>query len=108
MRSSLQILGDLEHRLTDPFCLQQIERLRRLLIKGNGFAVWHQIVSEPVTRMQPDWTAAEDTVLRIMWDAGTTASEISALILGRTRNAIIGRAHRLNLPSRPSPLNARP
>lgn len=51
------------------------------------------------------WTPANLETLRTMWDEGATASEI-ARALGPlfTRNAIIGKAHRLGLPARSSPL----
>ena len=38
--------------------------------------------------------------LRDLWKKGFTASQIAAQIPGKSRNAIIGRAHRLNLESR--------
>ena len=46
------------------------------------------------TRFTLDWTAAEDTLLLRLWSQGVTARLIADRI-GRTRNAIIGRAHRL-------------
>ena len=51
------------------------------------------------------WT--DDVVARLtdLWNAGKSASEISkALGEGITRNAVIGKAHRLGLKARPSPI----
>lgn len=45
------------------------------------------------------WTDERIAALRDMWDAGRPASEIAAAI-GVTRNAVIGKAHRLDLASR--------
>lgn len=45
--------------------------------------------------------------LRAAWDAGT-ATEAIALSMGLTKNAVIGKAHRLRLTPRPSPIIARP
>jgi len=53
------------------------------------------------------WTEADDAALREMWEAGRVASEIG-LAMGRSRNSVIGRAHRMLLPARPSPIGQRP
>jgi GcrA cell cycle regulator len=39
-----------------------------------------------------------------MWQAGKSASEIAEKLGGVTRNAVIGKAHRLGLSGRPSPI----
>ena len=52
---------------------------------------------------RPTWPAAEDIMLRQMWNSGMPASKIGAR-LGRTKNSIIGRSHRLGLASRDSPI----
>ncbi len=50
----------------------------------------------------PDaWTAEEEKTLRTLWSEGGSGSEIGK-IMGRTRNAIIGKVHRLKLAGRPS------
>lgn len=41
------------------------------------------------------WTAEDDELLRVSIESGMTAQKISEL-LGRTRNSVIGRAHRLD------------
>lgn len=48
---------------------------------------------------------AEDTVqrLRKLWEAGLSTAAIGRQ-LGVTKNAVVGKAHRLNLPLRPSPI----
>ncbi len=39
-----------------------------------------------------------------MWQSGKSASEIAEKLGGVTRNAVIGKAHRLGLSGRPSPI----
>ena len=46
------------------------------------------------------WNEENTKKLRDLWKKGFTASQIAAQIPGKSRNAIIGRAHRLNLESR--------
>ena len=46
------------------------------------------------------WTPEREDKLRELWKKGHTASQIAALISGTTRNAVIGKAHRLNLEAR--------
>ena len=46
------------------------------------------------------WTPERENKLKELWKKGHTASEIAALIGDTTRNAIIGKAHRLNLQAR--------
>jgi GcrA cell cycle regulator len=41
-----------------------------------------------------------------MWEGGATASEIATELGGVSRNAVIGKAHRLGLKARPSPVKA--
>jgi hypothetical protein len=47
------------------------------------------------------WTEARVKRLRHMWSAGRSAAVISD-VLGITRNAVIGKVHRLGLPARPT------
>ena len=46
------------------------------------------------------WTPEREKKLRILWEKGHTASQIATLIGETTRNAVIGKAHRLNLEAR--------
>ena len=51
------------------------------------------------------WTDDRIEMLKAHWDAGMTASQIAeALGEGVSRNAVIGKAHRLGLEARPSPV----
>ncbi len=53
------------------------------------------------------WTDERIQLLTQYWDEGRSASQIAELLgEGLTRNAVIGKAHRLGLSSRPSPLKA--
>ena len=44
-----------------------------------------------------EWTEQRIEVLRKLWGQGQTASQIAAILGGITRNAVIGKAHRLGL-----------
>ena len=46
------------------------------------------------------WTPERESKLRELWKKGHTASQIAVLIGETTRNAVIGKAHRLNLEAR--------
>lgn len=51
------------------------------------------------------WTDERIDLLRRSWESGMTASQIAeALGEGVSRNAVIGKAHRLGLQARPSPV----
>ena len=50
-----------------------------------------------------DWTDETIARLRALWDEGHSTAEIGRR-LGITKNAVVGKAHRLNLPARPSPI----
>lgn len=52
------------------------------------------------------WTDERIENLRSMWEKGLTASQIADELGGVSRNAVIGKAHRLGLKSRPSPVKA--
>lgn len=51
-----------------------------------------------------EWTNERIDELRRLWGQGQTASRIAELLGGVTRNAVIGKAHRLGLRGRPSPI----
>ena len=46
------------------------------------------------------WTEEKVTKLKELWGKGNTASEIAKIIGGISRNAVIGKAHRLNLSAK--------
>jgi len=52
------------------------------------------------------WTDERIAKLKKMWEGGATASQIADELGGVSRNAVIGKAHRLGLKSRPSPVKA--
>ena len=53
------------------------------------------------------WTDERIEQLRQMWQQGMTASQIAETLGGVSRNAVIGKAHRLGLQARPSPVSQR-
>ena len=50
------------------------------------------------------WTDERIERLKKLWSQGVTASQIADELGGVSRNAVIGKAHRLGLQSRPSPV----
>jgi GcrA cell cycle regulator len=50
------------------------------------------------------WTDERIDRLTKMWEGGATASQIADELGGVSRNAVIGKAHRLGLKARPSPV----
>jgi GcrA cell cycle regulator len=58
-----------------------------------------------VTAMEErmEWTAKSIDLLRALWAEGHSTAEIGRR-MGVTKNAIVGKAHRLDLPARPSPI----
>ena len=46
------------------------------------------------------WTPEKEAKLKELWKKGHTASQIANLLGDTTRNAVIGKAHRLNLEAR--------
>ena len=52
------------------------------------------------------WTEERIEKLTKMWEGGSTASQIAEELGGVSRNAVIGKAHRLELKARPSPVKA--
>jgi GcrA cell cycle regulator len=53
------------------------------------------------------WTDERIDKLKSMWESGKTASVIAEELGGVSRNAVIGKAHRLGLQSRPSPVTTK-
>jgi hypothetical protein len=56
-----------------------------------------------ITRPEIDWTPERIALLTRLWDEGRTAASI-AMEIGCTKNAVVGKAHRLRLRGRPSPI----
>lgn len=54
----------------------------------------------------PSWTDERVDLLRRLWDEGFSASQIASQIGGVTRNAVIGKVHRLGLAGRVKPVGA--
>ena len=52
------------------------------------------------------WNEEKVRKLKELWGKGSTASQIAEIIGGLTRNAVIGKAHRLNLSSKIKTRNA--
>ena len=52
------------------------------------------------------WTDERIEQLKAMWVKGMTASQIAETLGGVSRNAVIGKAHRLGLQARPSPVKS--
>ncbi|KAA2214606.1 GcrA family cell cycle regulator [Teichococcus oryzae] len=50
-----------------------------------------------------DWTAEAIETLRALWAEGHSTAEIGRR-MGISKNAVVGKAHRLSLPARPSPI----
>ncbi|MDE2515173.1 MAG: GcrA cell cycle regulator [Rhodospirillales bacterium] len=50
-----------------------------------------------------DWNDEIIQRLRALWDEGHSTAEIGRR-LGVSKNAVVGKAHRLDLPARPSPI----
>ncbi len=59
------------------------------------FQGWRELMS---------WTDERVSLLTKLWGEGHTAAEIAKKLGGVTRNAVIGKAHRLKLSSRISPI----
>jgi GcrA cell cycle regulator len=52
---------------------------------------------------QTSWPAADLARLRVLWAAELSTQAIGRE-MGRSKNAVVGKAHRLGLPARPSPI----
>lgn len=51
-----------------------------------------------------EWNEDRVELLKSLWSKGRTASQIAEELGDITRNAVIGKVHRLGLKSRPSPI----
>jgi len=57
--------------------------------------------------MSEEWTPTRIAILIAHWNEGLTTSEIGNR-LGVTKNAVVGKVHRLGLPKRGSPIRQKP
>lgn len=55
-----------------------------------------------------EWTEERTELLRRLWLEGQSASQIAERLGGVTRNAVIGKAHRLGLSGRGAPVRREP
>lgn len=55
----------------------------------------------------PPWIEADDTRLRELWGTGISTAAIG-VEMNRSKGSIVGRAHRIDLDARPSPIMVRP
>ena len=53
-----------------------------------------------------DWTEETIARLRVLWRDGIATAEIGRR-MGTSKNSVIGKAHRLDLPPRPSPIRGK-
>lgn len=53
------------------------------------------------------WTPEKIDLLTRLWSSGMPTAQIGKE-LGVTKNAVVGKAHRLNLPERASPIQRKP
>lgn len=51
-----------------------------------------------------EWTEERVATLKKLWEDGRSASQIAEMLGDVTRNAVIGKAHRIGLKGRPSPI----
>jgi GcrA cell cycle regulator len=54
-------------------------------------------------RSNSEWTNATIATLRQLWSEGHSTAEIGRR-MGFSKNAVVGKAHRLDLPGRPTPI----
>ena len=58
------------------------------------------------SRETPAWNEARISQLKVLWEQGLSASSIGH-VLSMTKNAVVGKARRLKLSARPSPIGKR-
>jgi len=54
------------------------------------------------------WTIERTELLRALWAEGLSASQIAGRVTGKTRNAVIGKVHRLGLSGRATTSRSKP
>jgi GcrA cell cycle regulator len=68
---------------------------------------WDGLSLSAAENMSEEWTPTRVSVLIALWNEGLTTSQIG-LRLGVTKNAVVGKVHRLGLPKRGSPIRQKP
>ena len=68
-----------------------------------GTSTWRRITK----KMSEEWTPKRVSALIALWNEGLSTSEIGNR-LGVTKNAVVGKVHRLGLPKRGSPIKQKP
>ena len=64
------------------------------------FYIENTIYSRFNKKIKMSWTAEKEEKLKELWSKGHSGSQIANMLGNTTRNAVIGKAHRLNLPAR--------
>ena len=70
-----------------------------LFINLNPYMVF-RIIINTLCSYPMSWTEEKVAKLKELWGKGNTASQIAEIIGGISRNAVIGKAHRLNLSAK--------
>ena len=79
-------------------------RLRTLRERGAAAYYPERALAPPVVHAPPLWTPEKDATLTRLWADHSLSTMAIASAMRITKNSVIGRAHRINLPSRPSPI----
>src|SRR5690606_6783355 len=74
--------------------------------RGDGFCLPERASKPEATERNMTWTDERVERLRKLWADGLTASQIASALGGVSRNAVIGKVHRLGLPGRAKPAPA--
>jgi len=77
-----------------------------LVVHGAALSAERAARKELEQNQKMSWTEERIERLKKMWHDGATASQIADELGGVSRNAVIGKAHRLGLEQRPSPVKA--
>jgi len=65
------------------------------IIANTKYSIFNKLIFKYMS-----WTPEREKKLKDLWNKGHTASQIASLLGETTRNAVIGKAHRLNLEAR--------
>src|SRR3954465_1422740 len=84
-------------------CAERLPELVAGTRVGLPYVVGSDILWVRFGESHMDWTAEAIDQLRGLWAEGHSTAEIGRR-MGVSKNAVVGKAHRLNLPARPSPI----